>query len=280
MFGSPFRLLSFVFLLALFAIAVAAWPAPAGAQDTQEPKTTTQQLPSEEENPGGREVELVKPVIWSVREVYGNMPGDAWSNLVFFRADRIVLKKNRLTGKRGALLRWDIPLAIQNNGRNTRAGLGDMYLQDVVIPYLRPKFALGAGTGLTVPTATDARLGEGKWIASPIVAPIWFFRRKGFFLWKVQDYVSFAGDRNRRNVQRLSLYPIFVWRFHRRWWTQIEAESVTDFENRNLTWFRATVALGRMMNRRTGVWVKPEIAWGPNRPYDFALKVNMFSVKP
>jgi hypothetical protein len=74
-------------------------------------------------------------------------------------------------------------------------------------------------------------------------------------------------------------YPIFVWRFHRRWWTQFETESRTDFGQSNHTGFKSGIALGYMFSRKKGVWVKPEIGWGRYRPYDFAIKISMLSVR-
>lgn len=85
-----------------------------------------------------------------------------------------------MTRRRGPILRMDVPLAANGNGQSTQAGLGDIYSQAILIPYLTRKFAIGAGSGLTLPTATKARLGKGKWVAAPIVAPLWLFGRKGF----------------------------------------------------------------------------------------------------
>lgn len=271
-----FRLPIFLVVL-VFAIA-APLSGPSAFAQAGKPSPAPAQQPKEE-NLGGQEAEVVKPVIWSLREVYWDMKGDAWTNWLYLRADRIFFKKNKMTGNRGSILRFDIPLAMNSNGRNTRAGLGDIYVQDILIPYASRKFLFGAGSGLLLPTATDRRLGEGKWMAAPLVAPVWIFRRKGFFLVKLQDYISFAGDSKRPDVNRFLVRPIFVWRFRRRWWTQIEAESTTSFVGSSRPWFWTAVALGRMMSRRTGVWVKPEIAWGPYRPYDFALRVNLFTVK-
>lgn len=276
--GSGAVLVSSLLFCGLVAFSGVVFPVSVSAQEIKTSPSSTAQ--PQEEYLGGQEVEITKPIIWSLRQEYFNLQGDAWGNVLIFRADRVVLKGNRLTRKRGSIFRFDIPITVNNNGQNTRAGLGDIYLQDILIPYSNPKFALGAGAALTLPTATDARFGRGKWIASPIVAPVLLFQKRGFLVWKLQDYISFAGDSKRPDVHNFSVRPIFVWRFHQRWWTQIEAESVTDFEKANHTSFWTGVALGRMMNRKTGVWVKPEIGLGPYRPFDFAIRLSVFSVKP
>lgn len=273
-FRSPFLPV----LLVLLAVSTPGFQAAAHAQEKKAPAAPAPQEP-QEENLGGQEVEITKPVIWSLRQEYYNLQGDAWNDLLILRADRIVLKGYRATRRRGSILRMDVPLSVNDNGQSTKAGLGDIYTQAILIPYLGRKFTLGAGSGLTLPTATNARLGKGKWIASPIVAPLWIFGRKGFLVVKIQDYVSFAGDSKRPDVQNFSVYPIFVRRFHRRWWTQIETESITDFERSGHTGFRSALALGRMLTRRKAVWIKPEIGWGAYRPFDFAIKLSVLSVK-
>jgi hypothetical protein len=270
--------LPFLLVLLVFVIAGLPFALPASAQ-AGKPSPAPAQQPQVEENLGGQEDEVVKPVIWSLREVYWNMKGDVWTDWLYFRADKILFRKNKLTGGRGSILRLDFPVAVNSNGRNMRAGLGDIYLQDVLIPYASSKFMFGAGSGLTLPTATDSRLGEGKWVVSPLVAPLWRFPKKGFLLVKLQDYISFAGDSERPDIHRLSVRPVFVWRFQRRWWTQIEGESITNFVGSSRPWFWNGVALGRMTTSRIGLWVQPQVAWGPYRPFDFALRVNLYSVK-
>lgn len=281
--------------LALIVLLLACgFPTASSAQATK-PSVTPVPQP-EQENIGGQDFEITKPVIWSLREEYYNLKGGGWNNLFIIRADRLVLRKTALTSGRGSVLRVDVPFAVNggsqsvanigdievptaNTTQGTRAGLGDIYFQAILIPYLSRKFAIGTGSGVSFPTATNARLGTGKWIASPIVAPLWIFGKKGFFVVKLQDYVSFAGNNMRPNVNYLSTYPIFVWRFHRRWWTQLETESRTNFENSNQTGFKSGVALGLMVTRKKGVWVKPEVGWGKYRPYDFAIKISMLSVR-
>lgn len=218
-------------------------------------------------------------MIWSVRQEYYNLQGDAWNDRLLLRADRVLLTKNRMTWRRGSIFRVDLPLAVSGNGQSLKAGLGDIYVQDILIPYISRKFAFGAGSGFKLPTATDARLGTGKWVVAPMAAPVWLFRKKGFLVLKLQDSISFAGDSKRPDIHAFSAYPIFVWRFHHWWWTQVEAESVTNFKNSNHTGLWTGGALGRMLSRRKGVFVKPQIGWGPYRPFDFAIRVSVFSVK-
>jgi hypothetical protein len=68
----PLRLF-FMVLAGLSAIAIGAFPIPVSAQATNLPSAPAPQQP--EENLGGQEAELVKPVIWSLREEYYNLQG-------------------------------------------------------------------------------------------------------------------------------------------------------------------------------------------------------------
>lgn len=113
----------------------------------------------------------------------------------------------------------------------------------------------------------------------PIAAPDLLFRKKGFLVVKLQDSISFAGDSKRPYIHSFSAYPTFVWRFRHWWWTQIETESVTDFKHSNHTGFWTGVALGRMLSRRKGVLLKPQIGRGPYRPLNFAIRLSDCSVK-
>jgi hypothetical protein len=226
----------------------------------------------------GQDVDPTKPVFWNVREEYYNLRGDAWTNAIILRSDKLILKNNRWGGKRGIILRFDLPFVIAGQG-DTTGGLGDLYAQFVYIPYLTRKFAFAAGSGLFLPTATDQRLGTGKWTAAPIVAPVWFFPKKGFFFIKLQDNISFAGDDHRSEVHFFSTNPVLVWKLRTPWWIQVDSEVKTNLENSGHTGFNSGFLVGRMFGRHLGVWAKPEVSWGHYRDGDFTVKTSMFWVK-
>jgi hypothetical protein len=43
----------------------------------------------------GEDSDPTRPVVWSLREEYYNLPGQAWSNAFLFRSDRAFLKEVR-----------------------------------------------------------------------------------------------------------------------------------------------------------------------------------------
>ena len=72
-------------------------------------------------------------------------------------------------------LRTDVPITTTHVGSETKTGLGDIYGQVLLIPYVNRRFAFVTGTGLVLPTATYRTLGLGKWQLAPLAVPVWFF---------------------------------------------------------------------------------------------------------
>jgi len=244
----------------------------------QTPSPATAPVP---QDAAGEDSDPTRPVVWSLREEYFNLRGDAWTNVLIFRSDRAFFKnKPRLGGKRGWLTRFDMPLAVSHRQDVTRAGLGDLYAQVLYVPHLTRKFALVTGAGLSLPTATDETLGTGKLTVAPVVAPVWFFEKKGFFLVKLQDFVSVAGDDQRPDLHYFTTTPLLVWRLNRKWWIQLDTEAKTNFKDSGHTSFRSGFLVGRMVKGRVGISVKPEVYWGRYREGDFVIRTSLFKVRP
>ena len=73
------------------------------------------------------------------------------------------------------------------------------------------RLAVGSGLAFQFPTATDDLLGSGKWQVAPTVIPVWMLRRpQGLFFTKVQNYVSVAGDDDRRDINYLTVAPTWI----------------------------------------------------------------------
>ena len=216
-------------------------------------------------------------VFLSIRNEYFNLADGNWVNALIVRSDKVFFKKNRrLGGKAGILTRFDFPIATAQVGGATQAGLGDLYTQFVYVPWLTPRFALAMGSGFTLPTATHSTLGSGKWQAAPVVAPVWFFpERKGYFLVKLQNFVSFAGAGSRPDVNYLLTTPTVFYRFHRRWWVLLDTEAKTNWERDHRVSFRSGIQVGHAVSPRIALFVKNEAPWGEHREGDWALKVGM-----
>jgi hypothetical protein len=157
--------------------------------------------------------------------------------------------------------------------------LGDIYAQTLLVPYLTRKFAFVAGSGVSLPTATNRRLGSGKLTIAPAAAPVWFIPKRGFFFVKVQDYFSIAGARDRPDLHYLTVTPLLVWRFKDKpYWTQLDAETQTNWKADGHTGYKASVLFGRMTKKHMGTWIKVEVGMGPYRVASLAIKTSLFKV--
>ena len=228
----------------------------------------------------GDDSDPTRPVIWSLREEYYNLPGQAWNNAFLFRVDRAVFKERpRPLGKSGVLTRLDIPFVVANRRDGTSAGLGDIYAQAFVLPYRRGKLVWAAGSGVFLPTATSRRLGTGKLTIAPVIAPVRFIPKRGFFLIKVQDYFSVAGAGDRPDLHYMTITPLLVWRLKNKpYWIQMDAETQTNWNADAHTGLKTGFLLGRITKRR-GMWIKFEVGVGPYRTQSFAIKTSIFRVR-
>jgi hypothetical protein len=229
----------------------------------------------------GADTDPTKPVVFSLREEFYNPEGELWKYAFILRADKAVLKnKGKLSGKRGFLLRSDLPIVMTRAGGSVNTGLGDLYGQALWLPYLTRKFGFALGTGLLAPTATHKTTGAGKWQIAPAAIPIWFFERKGLFFVKFQDYISFAGNRDRAEVHYTNADATLLWKLGRGWWIVTDTELYANWKKSGSTGFKSGLMVGRMLNPTFGVWVKPEIPYGRDSGGGWILKSSFFWVRP
>lgn len=263
-----------IFAIALAFSGVVFFFPSASLTLAQTPPPTSQTEPPEasvDDNP-------TRAVFFSIREEYRNLINGAWNNRVVMRKDTVVLKGNRVGGRTGFLLRTDVPITTTHVGSETPTGLGDIYAQALYIPHLSRKFAFVTGTGVVLPTATHKTLGLGKWQVAPLAVPVWFLPRgKGFFMVKFQDFISIAGVGDRPDVNALFINPTLNYIPARRWLVQADAESRTNWKNRNRTDFRVGFGAGKVITQRLFVGIKCEVPIGATRSGDWTLKLtNIF----
>ena len=230
--------------------------------------------------PAGDDSDPTRPVVWSLREEYYNLPGESWNNAFVIRVDRAVLKERpRPLGRKGILTRLDIPLVVAHRPDGTSAGLGDLYGQALLLPYAKNKFVFAAGSGVFLPTATNRRLGTGKLTIAPAAAPVWFIPKRGFVLVKAQEYFSVAGANDRPDLHYMTITPLLVWRLKNKpYWIQLDGETQSDWKRDGHTGFKTGFLFGRMTKRR-GMWIKLEVGMGPHRVQSFSIKTSIFKVR-
>jgi hypothetical protein len=223
-----------------------------------------------------------RPILFSVRPEFSQVADSVWRLQLIARYDAAVVRRRRwFSGKRGLLLRFEVPLAAADGPSiETRAGLGDAYGQVLLVPKLSSRFALVAGSGLSLPTATSDPLGTGKWTAAPVIAPVWFLRGAGLAYVKLQNFTSFAGDAARPDFNVLLITPTVIRSFHRSWWYLADTETSTNWNKGGRTGVKSGLQIGHVFGNGLGFWMKPEVWWGPNRSGQWNLKTGFVWYRP
>jgi hypothetical protein len=114
------------------------------------------------------------------------------------------------------LTRVIIPIAHQPWPDSTD-GLSDISLVAFLTPARSGKFVWGMGPALLLPTATDESLGTEKWSAGPAAAGIytsgpWVVGAVAQNLW------SFAGEKDRTDVNVMTLRPLINYNLPNGWY--------------------------------------------------------------
>lgn len=251
----------------LAGLLTLAGAAPAVAQTATAPDAQDPSLRNDN-NP-------TRAVFFSLRPELYAPNGDFRQAAVVLRYDKAALVKRRwLPGKRGVVLRFELPVSGASVSGATNVGLGDAYAQLLLVPYSTRRFALFAGSGLIVPTATSPTLGLGKLVVAPAAGPIWFFAH-GLAFVKAQYLDSVAGDSSRPEVRRLLVTPVVIHTIGRRWWILADSETNTNHLRDNRTDLKSGVQVGHVFTRGFGLWIKPEWWWGPNTTGSWNLKFGM-----
>jgi hypothetical protein len=206
-----------------------------------------------------------RPVFVSVRPEFYN----------FDRQHRqLLIGRYDTAFRRAVILRVEVPAVRTDSGQQDTMGLGDAYAQFLLVPYASGRFAFVAGSGVVVPTATDARLGGGKWVLAPVTAPLWRFPR-GLAYLKIQNFTSVAGDDDRPTINYLLVTPTFIRAVGQAWWVLADTETKTNWREDGQTGVKTGLQIGRRVATGVGVWVKPEVWWGSHRDGTWNLKVGL-----
>ena len=122
-------------------------------------------------------------------------------------------------------------------------------------------FRWGVGPLFVFPTATADGFGSNKWQLGPIAAAI--YTAKG---WQiaiiVENPISFAGDSQAPDVNRLSWVPIWIYWLPRQWYLGIQGTPKSiNWENDAALTFPLSMRLGNVTKfgrRYVNVFVEPE----------------------
>lgn len=159
------------------------------------------------------------------------------------------------TGDLKHIARATLPIVTDSpSGEN---GLGDLVLFDLVA-FDKSWGRWGVGLVTSLPTASDDKLGSGKWGAGPALG---FVARSSKFMWGVfnQNIFSFAGDSDRDDVGVSILQPILNISLPDKWSIGLsEMNIIYDWEKR--AW--SNLPLGLKVNKLVRLGTLPTMFSG------------------
>jgi hypothetical protein len=213
-------------------------------------------------------------VIFNLRMQHVELGNGNSTDLLLLRRDAAI--PSRRKGVRLATLRWDLPIGRNYVNGESATGLGDLYFQGLNFRTPTKRVAIGTGLAFQLPTATDDLLGSGKWQVVPTIIPLRLLPRPhALFFTKLQNYVSVAGDDDRRDINYLSVVPTFVKILDRRHAVLFDTEMISDWErDGELRWKSGFLYATRLRGNRA-LWVKAEAPWGEHRFGEWTLRASI-----
>ncbi len=119
----------------------------------------------------------------------------------------------------------------------------------------------GLGPVFVFPTASEGVLGSEKWQVGPTVVGI-FHAEKWQLAFLIQNPISFAGDKSRRDVNRLIWQPILVYWLQKQWYVGLQGTPKSlNWENDAALTFPVSIRIGKVTTigrRAVNVFVEPE----------------------
>lgn len=158
------------------------------------------------------------------------------------------------------------------------SGIGDMDLALTWIAEASQSSALVFVLEGAFPTASNVRLGSGKYTLAPTVFGVFFKPPGGGVLVAPAYKFEFsyaAGEEGRSDVGRHLFDLFYLWRGSSgKWWVLTDLQAVIDYEN-DIEFGALDVEYGRMMFAGLSSYWRPSIAIGSDRPYDWGLEIGL-----
>ena len=121
-----------------------------------------------------------------------------------------------------------IPAALTMPGGVT--GFGDLRFLNIAVFHVGQRAIWGVGPTFVFPTASARETGQGKWQAGPAAA-FAFYPEKWLLGALVQNPISFAGDRDRKDVNVMILQPFVSYQFSYGWFVRSQPQIVFNWKN-------------------------------------------------
>jgi len=148
------------------------------------------------------------------------------------------------TGHLNHIARATLPII--TDSPSGKSGLSDLVLFDLIV-FNESWGRWGIGPVMMIPTASDNKLGTGKWAVGPAVG---FVARSEKLLWGLfnQNLFSFAGDDDREDVNVSILQPIINYSLPDKWSIGTSEMNITyDWEKDHWTALPLGVKLAKLV---------------------------------
>ncbi len=162
-------------------------------------------------------------------------------------------------------------------GDSHETGLGDILLRAMfrVMATYESGFGLGVGSELIFDTATEDELGSGKYQFVPVLAA-GFSPMEGLRITPtLKDYISFAGDADRPNINELSFNVKTLYSWPKGWWTALDPTLKVNFQNDNKRTLILYSEGGKMLNENVSAWVRPGIHVAGEERMNWSVEVGI-----
>jgi len=114
-----------------------------------------------------------------------------------------------------------LPTAVKLTGYDT--GLGDLRFLDIAIFNAGPRLIWGVGPMFVFPTASKRETGQGKWQVGPAAA-VAFVPENWLLGLLVQNPISFAGDRDRKDANAMIVQPFVTYQLGKGWFIRSQPQ--------------------------------------------------------
>lgn len=220
---------------------------------------------------GTNPAELITRV--EVKYQYQNFAGGDLHGIAIIRGDYAITPK--------VAFRMDLPILHFNSktpGQKSETGIGDIVTSLTFVKMFSRRFVGAVVPRIDFPTATHDSLGSGKYAFKPAVAGITPLAKGVAFVGLLEYRVSFAGNKNRADINELSLKPILLKSFLegplKGYYVNPQAEVIVDFEHNNQTTFQLAANAGKVLSKNVVVFVVPTIHVAGTKRESFKLEVG------
>ena len=211
---------------------------------------------------------------------YNNLSRSASSILTVARAD-LAFRGDYVLQVRAPILQSSTPDPI---GTTTAHGFSDLNLTLGWRAYNTPEYAVLIGMNATFPTATETKLGLGKYNLGPLIATARFLPKfNSFLIGVLSQQISVGGDSDRKsiNISNLSLRINTVWA--EKWWSVAQAGWMVNWERSTRGNMNLELEIGRNVVGKWGLFIRPGIGiFGRDLPgaYSWNIKGGIRYIYP